>query len=75
LRRQSRSRVMSLALAYVVPVQLEIQPDPDVGLVTMKIMEAGRPEVEVDLGPAAALGTAMKIVASIAQLREHWRNP
>jgi hypothetical protein len=56
-------------------VQLEIQPDPDVGLMTMKIIEASRPEVEVDLGPVAALGTEMKIVASIARLREHWRNP
>ena len=42
------------ALADVVPVQLEIQPDPDVGLVTIKIIEAGRPEVEVDLGPSGS---------------------
>ncbi len=27
---------MSLPLADVVPVELEIQPDPDVGLVMMK---------------------------------------
>ena len=39
----------------------------------LRVVEPGRPELELVLGAAAALDAALRIAAAVARLRELWR--
>ena len=63
-------------LGEIHPAALDITPDFEAGLISMRLVEPGQAEpLEIVLGPAAGLDTALKLVAAVARLREIWRNP
>jgi hypothetical protein len=62
-------------LGDVTPVELHISADHEAGLVVMRVVEPGRPELELVLGAAAGLDAALRIAAAVARLKELWRDP
>jgi hypothetical protein len=57
-------------LGDVSPVELHISADHGAGLVVLRVVEPGRPEVELVLGAAAALNASLRIAAAVARLKE-----
>ena len=62
-------------LGEVSPVELHISADHGAGVVVLRVVEPGRPEVELVLGATAAIDAALRIVAAVGRLRELWRDP